>query len=51
LNFDTASYFQAQELATLYPLIEVAFQVLEGESELHIPLLLSPFGYTTYRGS
>jgi hydroxyisourate hydrolase len=51
LNFDVASYFQAQEIATLYPLIEVAFQVLEGESEFHIPLLLSPYGYTTYRGS
>jgi hydroxyisourate hydrolase len=51
LNFDTASYFQAQDVATLYPLIEVAFQVLEGESEFHIPLLLSPYGYTTYRGS
>jgi 5-hydroxyisourate hydrolase len=51
LNFDTASYFQAQEIATLYPLIEVAFQVLEGESEFHIPLLLSAYGYTTYRGS
>jgi 5-hydroxyisourate hydrolase len=51
LNFDTASYFQAQEIATLYPLIEVAFQVLEGELEFHIPLLLSPHGYTTYRGS
>jgi 5-hydroxyisourate hydrolase len=51
LNFDTASYFYAQEIATLYPLIEVAFQVLDGESEFHIPLLLSPHGYTTYRGS
>ena len=51
LNFDAASYFQAQEIATLYPLIEVAFQVLEGESEFHIPLLLSAYGYTTYRGS
>ena len=51
LNFDTASYFQAQDIATLYPLIEVAFHVLEGESEFHIPLLLSPYGFTTYRGS
>jgi hydroxyisourate hydrolase len=51
LNFDTASYFQTQEMATLYPLIEIAFLVLEGESEFHIPLLLSPHGYTTYRGS
>ena len=51
LNFDTASYFQAQEIATLYPLVEIAFQVLEGESAFHIPLLLSPYGFTTYRGS
>jgi 5-hydroxyisourate hydrolase len=51
LNFDTASYFQAQDIATLYPLIEIAFHVLEGESEFHIPLLLSPYGFTTYRGS
>jgi 5-hydroxyisourate hydrolase len=51
LNFDTADYFRAQDIPTLYPLIEVAFQVLEGESEFHIPLLLSPYGYTTYRGS
>src|ERR1700719_384622 len=50
LNFDAVSYFQAQEVATLYPLIEIAFQVLEGESEFHIPLLLSTNGYTTYRG-
>src|ERR1700693_5561496 len=51
LNFDIASYFQAQEIATLYPLIEVAFQVLVGASEFHIPLLLSPYGFTPYRGS
>ena len=51
LTFDTASYFAAGKIDGLYPVVEVAFQVREGESHLHIPLLLSPNGYTTYRGS
>jgi 5-hydroxyisourate hydrolase len=51
LTFDTASYFASQELAALYPVVQVAFQVHDGESHFHIPLLLSPNGYTTYRGS
>jgi 5-hydroxyisourate hydrolase len=51
LSFDTASYHHAQNLEGLYPVVEVTFQVHEGESQFHIPLLLSPHGYTTYRGS
>jgi 5-hydroxyisourate hydrolase len=51
LAFDTASYFAAEKIDGLYPLVEVTFQVREGETHLHIPLLLSPNGYTTYRGS
>jgi len=51
LAFDTASYFARQKIDSLYPVIEVTFQVREGESHFHIPLLLSPNGYTTYRGS
>ena len=51
LAFDTASYFTAEKIDGLYPLVEVTFQVRDGESHLHIPLLLSPNGYTTYRGS
>lgn len=51
LHFDTAAYFEAQQTATLYPYIEIVFQVTEGQSEFHLPLLLSPHGYTTYRGS
>ena len=51
LSFDAATYHRAQKIEGLYPIIEITFQVLEGESALHIPLLLSPFGYTTYRGS
>jgi 5-hydroxyisourate hydrolase len=51
LLFDTASYYAAQKVAGLYPVVEITFQVREGESHYHIPLLLSPNGYTTYRGS
>jgi 5-hydroxyisourate hydrolase len=51
LAFDTASYYAAQKTETLYPMIEITFRVPKGESQFHIPLLLSPNGYTTYRGS
>jgi 5-hydroxyisourate hydrolase len=51
LRFDTASYFGALKIEALYPFVEVTFQVREGESHFHIPLLLSANGYTTYRGS
>lgn len=51
LSFDTASYHHARKVEGLYPVVEVTFKVHEGESQFHIPLLLSPHGYTTYRGS
>jgi 5-hydroxyisourate hydrolase len=51
LAFDTASYQGAQNVHGLYPVIEITFRVRDGESHFHIPLLLSPHGYTTYRGS
>jgi 5-hydroxyisourate hydrolase len=51
LAFDTASYLHAQKMEGLYPVVEIIFQVRDGESHFHIPLLLSPHGYTTYRGS
>jgi 5-hydroxyisourate hydrolase len=51
LAFDTASYFGGQKIEALYPLVEVTFVVANGEERFHIPLLLSPNGYTTYRGS
>ncbi len=51
LTFDTGSYFALQKIAALYPVVQVVFQVQAGESHFHIPLLLSPNGYTTYRGS
>jgi 5-hydroxyisourate hydrolase len=51
LTFDTADYFSAQGVQSLYPYVEIAFRVGKGESHFHIPLLVSPHGYTTYRGS
>jgi 5-hydroxyisourate hydrolase len=51
LVFDTASYFKSLAIDALYPVVAITFHVKEGESRFHIPLLLSPNGYTTYRGS
>jgi 5-hydroxyisourate hydrolase len=51
LAFDTASYQLAQQVSGLYPVVEITFQVRDGESHFHIPLLLSPYSFTTYRGS
>lgn len=51
LVFDTESYFNALNVAALYPIVEVTFHVRDGESQFHIPLLLSANGYTTYRGT
>jgi 5-hydroxyisourate hydrolase len=51
LRFDTAAYFEGLHVETLYPSVEVTFQVREGESTFHIPLLLNANGYTTYRGT
>ncbi len=50
LRFETKAYFSQQSVETLYPFVEVYFEVGE-EEHYHIPLLLSPFGYSTYRGS
>jgi len=51
LVFDTATYYAAQNVSGLYPVVDITFEVRKGESHFHIPLLLSPNGYTTYRGS
>jgi 5-hydroxyisourate hydrolase len=51
LLFDTGRYHAAQNIEAFYPTVEINFQVRTGESQFHIPLLLSPNGYTTYRGS
>jgi 5-hydroxyisourate hydrolase len=51
LIFDVARYHAAQSIDALYPVVAVTFHARAGESHFHIPLLLSPNGYTTYRGS
>ena len=50
LRFDTGAWFAGQGLDGFYPEIVVAFTVA-GDDHFHVPLLLSPFGYSTYRGS
>jgi 5-hydroxyisourate hydrolase len=51
LTFDTAAYFTARKVASLYPQVVIVFEVRDAQENYHIPLLLSPFGYSTYRGS
>jgi len=51
MNFATESYFSGQGTQGFYPVVRIEFEVVEIEEHYHIPLLLSPFGYSTYRGS
>ena len=51
LTFDTRTYFEAQAVRAFFPQVTITFEIVDGESHHHVPLLLSPFGYTTYRGS
>jgi len=51
LTFDTSAYFGASATPTLYPSIVIVFETQPGESHYHVPLLVAPFGYSTYRGS
>jgi 5-hydroxyisourate hydrolase len=51
LTFDTGGYFRTVNAAAFYPRVIVEFTVVDGESHYHVPLLLNPFGYTTYRGT
>ncbi|MCL5287524.1 MAG: hydroxyisourate hydrolase [Acidobacteria bacterium] len=51
LRFDTAAYFRARGVASFYPHVEITFHVKDAAQHYHVPLLLSPFGYSTYRGS
>ena len=50
LRFETQAYFKQQSIETFYPFVEIIFEVLNDE-HYHVPLLLSPYGYSTYRGS
>ncbi len=51
LIFQTKRYFDAAGVRAFYPSISITFETATGEIHYHVPLLLSPFGYSTYRGS
>jgi 5-hydroxyisourate hydrolase len=51
LTFDTGRYSRAQGGRGFYPSVAVVFEITEPGQHYHVPLLLSPFGYSTYRGS
>jgi len=50
LRFETKDYFDKQGIQTFFPFIEIVFDIQSSE-HYHVPLLLNPFGYATYRGS
>lgn len=50
-TFALAAYFGAQGVASFYPRAQIEFVVADEGAHYHVPLLLSPFGYSTYRGS
>jgi 5-hydroxyisourate hydrolase len=50
LRFETKDYFDKHQIETFYPYVEIVFEVSAPE-HYHVPLLINPFGYSTYRGS
>lgn len=51
MTFDTDAYFASIGTEGFYPVVRVVFQIREAGGHYHVPLLISPFGYSTYRGS
>ena len=51
LVFDTGGYFEAAGRRTFYPEVVITFNLADPDEHHHVPLLLSPFAYSTYRGS
>jgi len=51
VTFDTGAYFAAQGTDTFYPEVAVVVELTDPAAHYHVPLLLSPFAYSTYRGS
>ncbi|WP_426565985.1 hydroxyisourate hydrolase [Angustibacter sp. McL0619] len=51
LVFDTAAYLATTGEPAFFPEVVVTIDVFDGDGRLHVPLLLSPFAYSTYRGS
>lgn len=51
MHFNTGVYFNSNEEQGFYPFVDIVFELDDGGEHYHIPLLLSPYGYSTYRGS
>lgn len=51
LTFETGAYFEARAQPCFYPRVQIEFHIAAPDEHYHVPILLSPFGYTTYRGS
>lgn len=51
MTFLTGDYFTRRKVKTFYPEVQVVFEVTEPNTHHHLPLILSPYGYSTYRGS
>ena len=51
LLFNAGAYYREMKTETFYSEISIVFEVLHPETHYHVPLLISPFGYSTYRGS
>ena len=51
ITFAVADYFSAQGVSSFYPVVRIEFTVADGSQHYHVPLLLNPFGFSTYRGS
>lgn len=51
MYFDTGTYWADSGSRGFYPYVEVVFEIVDTEQHYHVPLLLNPFGYSTYRGS
>ncbi len=51
ISFDTRAYFDAQGIEGFYPEASIVFVIRDAAAHYHVPLLLSPYGYSTYRGS
>lgn len=51
LTFGTGAYFGEREIAAFFPEASIVFEIVDPAQHYHVPLLLSPFGYSTYRGS
>ena len=51
LTFDVGAYFAKDNVASFYPTVSITFRIVGTGEHYHVPLLLNPYGYSTYRGT